>query len=100
MSSKPCDARSRTMCSIIGRFATGIIGFGWLLVSGRSRVPSPPARVTAFMLASSCRGLTRGTTLTQCGAGHRDVERGCVVAEDESADREEPGDDLDDVARD
>ena len=27
----------------------GIIGFGWLLVSGRRRVPSPPARITAFM---------------------------------------------------
>ena len=37
------------MCSIIGTFAIGIIGFGWLLVSGRSRVPSPPARITAFM---------------------------------------------------
>ena len=37
------------MCSIIGTFAIGIIGFGWLLVSGRSRVPSPPARMTAFM---------------------------------------------------
>ena len=42
------------MCSIIGRFASGIIGLGWLLVSGRSRVPSPPARITAFMRAS-CR---------------------------------------------
>ena len=36
------------MCSIIGLLASGIIGFGVLLVSGRSRVPSPPARITAF----------------------------------------------------
>ncbi len=36
------------MCSIIGLLASGIIGFGVLLVSGRSRVPSPPARMTAF----------------------------------------------------
>ena len=46
------------MCSIIGRLASGIIGLGWLLVSGRSRVPSPPARITAFtrtLLASSAR---------------------------------------------
>ena len=40
-----------TMCSIIGMLASGIIGFGWLLVSGRSRVPSPPARITAFTRA-------------------------------------------------
>ena len=26
----------------------GTIGFGWLDVSGRSRVPSPPAITTAF----------------------------------------------------
>ena len=39
------------MCSIIGWLASGIIGLGWLLVSGRSRVPSPPARITAFIRA-------------------------------------------------
>ena len=43
--------------------------------------------------------LTSGAAVLECGAGHRDVERGGVVAEDESANREEPGDDLDDVAR-
>ena len=26
----------------------GTIGFGWFEVSGRSRVPSPPAMTTAF----------------------------------------------------
>jgi hypothetical protein len=36
------------MCSIIGLFATGIIGLGWFEVKGRSLVPSPPAMITAF----------------------------------------------------
>jgi hypothetical protein len=35
------------MCSIRGLFATGNIGFGTLLVNGRSRDPSPPAMITA-----------------------------------------------------
>ena len=38
----------RTTCSSIGLLTIGIIGLGWLLVSGRSRVPSPPARMTVF----------------------------------------------------
>ena len=37
------------MCSIIGRLATGSIGLGAFEVSGRRRVPSPPAMITAFM---------------------------------------------------
>ena len=39
------------MCSIIGRLASGSIGFGAFEVSGRSRVPSPPAMITAFTSA-------------------------------------------------
>ena len=38
-----------TMCSIIGSLTSGIIGLGAFEVSGRSRVPSPPAMITAFM---------------------------------------------------
>ena len=49
MSSKPCRFSSSTMCSIIGRLASGIIGLGWLLVRGRRRLPSPPAMMTAFI---------------------------------------------------
>ena len=49
-----------TMCSIIGLLASGIIGFGWLLVSGRSRVPSPPARITAFTTRSPASVATPG----------------------------------------
>ena len=36
------------MCSMQGRPATVTIGLGWFEVSGRSRVPSPPAITTAF----------------------------------------------------
>ena len=36
------------MCSMHGLPTIGTIGFGWFEVSGRSRVPSPPAITTAF----------------------------------------------------
>jgi hypothetical protein len=52
ISSKPCRRSSCTMCSIIGALAMGIIGLGELDVSGRSRVPSPPAMITAFMASA------------------------------------------------
>jgi hypothetical protein len=35
------------MCSITGRLTTGTIGFGREYVMGRSRVPSPAARIIA-----------------------------------------------------
>ena len=38
------------MCSSMGLLATGIIGFGRLMVSGLKRVPYPPAMTTAFMV--------------------------------------------------
>jgi hypothetical protein len=44
----PCFLSKVMMCSAIGRLAIGSIGFGWEIVSGRSRVPSPPAMITAF----------------------------------------------------
>src|SRR5438270_2363673 len=56
ISSNPCCFRRRTMCSIIGRLARGSIGLGEFDVSGRRRVPSPPAMITAFMLKPSCCG--------------------------------------------
>jgi len=37
------------MCSMIGRFIMGTSGFGMFQVSGRSRVPKPPAMITAFI---------------------------------------------------
>src|SRR5688500_2644914 len=44
----PCLRTSSKVCSMQGFPATGTIGFGWLEVSGRRRVPSPPAITTAF----------------------------------------------------
>ena len=41
------------MCSIIGSLTSGIIGLGTFEVSGRRRVPSPPAMITAFTPATS-----------------------------------------------
>jgi hypothetical protein len=36
------------MCSMHGFPTIGTIGFGWFDVSGRRRVPSPPAMTTAL----------------------------------------------------
>jgi hypothetical protein len=52
-SSKPWPWRSSTMCSMHGLPTIGTIGFGWFDVSGRRRVPSPPAMTTAFISAPS-----------------------------------------------
>ena len=46
--------RSSRMCSMHGLPTIGTIGFGWFDVSGRRRVPSPPAMTTAFMPSSLC----------------------------------------------
>ncbi len=53
ISSMPCSFSRSMMCSIIGRLTSGSIGLGALLVSGRRRVPSPPAMITAFTARSS-----------------------------------------------
>ena len=37
------------MCSMHGLPQIGTIGLGWFEVSGRRRVPSPPAMTTPFM---------------------------------------------------
>ena len=50
-SSNPCRRSSSRMCSMHGLPTIGTIGFGWFDVSGRSRVPSPPAITTAFTVA-------------------------------------------------
>jgi hypothetical protein len=45
---------------MMGRFATGTIGFGRLIVSGFRRVPKPPAMMTPFNPPPcGCRGLHR-----------------------------------------
>lgn len=45
-----------TWCKIIGLLANSTSGFGTLRVSGLSRVPNPPTRISAFILRyqSSC----------------------------------------------
>src|ERR671917_1003856 len=48
-SSKPWRLSRSTMCSMHGLLTIEIMGLGWLLVSGRSLVPLPPAMITAFM---------------------------------------------------
>ena len=47
-SSIPWRRSRSTMCSMHGFPTIGTIGFGWFEVSGRRRVPSPPAITTAF----------------------------------------------------
>ena len=47
------------MCSMHGLPTIGTIGFGWFEVSGRSRVPSPPAMTTAFIVRTVLRAVTR-----------------------------------------
>lgn len=44
------DLSRLTMCSIIGTLISGTIGFGILVVNGRSRVPNPPAIITALFI--------------------------------------------------
>ena len=61
MSSKPCSRSSSTMCSMHGLPTIGTIGFGWFDVSGRRRVPSPPAITTAFTSKTSRRALATYT---------------------------------------
>src|SRR3954453_3096835 len=45
----PCRLQRPTIASIIGWLANGSMGLGQFDVSGRRRVPSPPAMITAFM---------------------------------------------------
>src|SRR4051794_15667685 len=45
----PERPRRPMMCSRIGRSPTGTSGLGMIVVYGRSRVPSPPARMTALI---------------------------------------------------
>src|SRR4051794_25212982 len=45
MSSMPAARNASTAYAISGRLQTGTIGFGSVLVTGRSRVPRPAARI-------------------------------------------------------
>ena len=62
MSSKPCRLSSSMMCSMHGLPTIGTIGFGWFDVSGRRRVPSPPAMTTAFIASALSSRRARRTS--------------------------------------
>src|SRR3954452_2897998 len=47
MSSTPCERSQSSMKAMNGRSTSGTTGLGTVVVSGRSRVPSPPARMSA-----------------------------------------------------
>src|SRR5215831_10319729 len=72
----PWRRRSSTMCSMQGLPTMGTIGFGWFDVSGRRRVPSPPAITTALTPASRAR--SRLGHLDPPAAADRPPRRGCV----------------------
>jgi hypothetical protein len=54
-----------------GLFAMEIMGFGWLLVSGLSLVPWPPAMITAFIEPPLPLDDVRGPSYTESGRGIR-----------------------------
>ena len=64
-----------TMCSIIGRLTMGSIGLGALEVRGRSRVPSPPAMMTAFTDSLSLATPRRGRSDPEPTARRADRSR-------------------------
>src|SRR5690606_938810 len=63
------------MCSMIGRFPIGTIGFGRWIVSGLRRVPNPPAMITPFIATAPGRDRERGTTGTPRSGGTRRAAR-------------------------
>ena len=69
-------------CSIIGRCRIGSICFGVVLVSGRSRVPNPPTRTTAWVTSlirpssSSSVGGCGRRPAGRCGGGRGRVALG------------------------
>src|SRR4029450_10684355 len=105
ISSKPCPFTTLTMCSISGSLTRGIIGLGALEVSGRRRVPSPPAMMTAFTPSNlpAFGNLTRGPRRRpgpagpQRGEPDRHVLGGRVVAETEAGDAGHPGQNAEEV---
>ena len=77
----------------------GTIGLGWFEVSGRSRVPSPPAITTAFTRvpppALPCTTYARPATSGEREADPEEPERpvGVLADDDQEAERrvEQPG---------
>src|SRR5439155_9595149 len=67
----PCAARSSRTWSRNGRSTSGMSGFGMVSVSGRSRVPSPPTRTTAFTSPLVVAPRDVGSPEAQQGPGER-----------------------------
>src|SRR3712207_5971863 len=89
-SSNPWRRRRSTMCSMHGLPTMGTIGFGWFDVSGRRRVPSPPAMTTAFTRSLSHGAPGRHRVQGRCDEREREARvedperpRGAVVPPDE-----------------
>src|SRR5437870_7479429 len=65
ISPTPASTSESTSRAIRGRPPSGSIGFGTVYVIGRSRMPTPAARIIAFMrgcVVSQSRGLAVGGT--------------------------------------
>src|SRR5207248_6765445 len=98
----PCLRSNRRMCCSMGSPMIGSIGFGWLLVRGRRRVPWPPAITTAFteviLDGAPVPALSRVARLDGGRAEQpsdvADVERGCPVVLDDPDGEEDPADRL------
>ena len=73
MSSTPCRRSRSITCSMQGLPTMGTIGLGWFEVSGRRRVPSPPAITTAF-IAVSRRAFTRYCAAAATASADADPE--------------------------
>ena len=79
----------------------GTIGFGWFDVSGRSRVPSPPAMTTAFTSRTSRRAFQRYAASAASASAEADPEddarpQRSLVRDHREAERrvQQPGRDL------
>src|SRR3954454_17211337 len=60
MSSTPWERSQSSMNAMNGRSTKGTTGLGTVDVSGRSRVPSPPARMSACIVPSLDSSVCRG----------------------------------------
>src|SRR5438093_7057037 len=81
-SSMPWRLRSSKICPRHGLSTMGTIGFGRLIVSGRRRLPSPPAMTTACIAASlvgwrAPAERRRRRTERRCVGHHEHGDRPC-----------------------
>src|SRR4051794_9224229 len=87
-SSKPCFLSSSRMCSMQGLPTIGTIGFGWFDVSGRRRVPSPPA-ITTALISGPGAGQAGASALWSLRRAYGSCEHLTARLEDVLAERDE-----------